>query len=60
VEEHFDVSNPEGFEKALRAKIPRPFLFGPIEFEGLNEENFDSERAREIVEAALLRQNPSV
>ena len=35
-EEVFDLNIPDQFERALKAKIRRPFIFGPVEFEGLN------------------------
>ena len=35
-EEHFDLESQAGFIQAMRAKIPMPFMFGPIEFSGLN------------------------
>ena len=27
---------PDSFQRALKARIPRPFIFGPVEFEGLD------------------------
>lgn len=57
--EVFDPYLPASFEKALKAKIPRPFIFGPVEFEGLNlteeEAPFEPEAQREKVAAALER-----
>lgn len=35
-EENFDLFVPASFERALKAKIERPFIFGPIEFDNLN------------------------
>jgi hypothetical protein len=35
-EEVYDLFVPASFERALKAKIPRPFVFGPIEFDNLN------------------------
>lgn len=32
----FDCDTQEGFDKALRHHVKRPFLFGPITFEGLD------------------------
>ena len=50
---------PASFERALKVKIPRPFIFGPVEFEGLNlteeESPFDPEGQRDKVAAALER-----
>ena len=34
-----DLFSPEGFEKALKKKVGRPFIFGPVEFEGLDISN---------------------
>lgn len=57
--EVFDPNLPASFEKALKAKIPRPFIFGPVEFEGLNlseeEAPFEPEAQRDKVAAALER-----
>ena len=57
--EVFDPYLPASFEKALKAKFPRPFIFGPVEFEGLNlteeEAPFEPEAQREKVAAALER-----
>lgn len=58
-DEDFDLDQPEGFTKALQAKVPRPFIFGPVEFDGLDESNeekpFDAEAARDKVIAVLGR-----
>jgi hypothetical protein len=35
-EENFDLFVPGSFERALKSKIERPFIFGPIEFDNLN------------------------
>ena len=35
-EEEFDLYVPASFERALQARVPRPFIFGPVEFEGLD------------------------
>ena len=53
VEENYDLSSKEGFEKALKAKIGRPFVFGPVEFSNLHlddkEQPYDYEKARSQV-----------
>ena len=58
-DEVFDPYIPASFERALKAKIPRPFIFGPVEFEGLNltdeEAPFDAEAQREKVASTLER-----
>lgn len=36
-EEEFDLHLPASFERALKKKIPRPFVFGPVEFDNLNK-----------------------
>lgn len=41
VEEDFDLFNPAEFGRALRSKFGRPFAFGPIEFAGLDSDDFD-------------------
>jgi len=52
-EEVYDLQTADGFRKALRAKVPMPFIFGPVEFTGLNnsqnDEPFDFELERENV-----------
>ena len=59
VDEKFDPYIPASFERGLKAKIPRPFIFGPVEFEGLNlteeEAAFDAEAQRDKVSASLER-----
>jgi hypothetical protein len=37
----------------LKEQIPRPFIFGPIEFTGLDQPSFDGEQWRNIVQAQL-------
>jgi len=50
---------PKEFGEALKQKIPRPFIFGPIEFSGLNrselEDPFDHEQVRAYVEEQLIK-----
>ena len=52
-EEVYDLFVPASFERALKAKIARPFIFGPIEFDNLNMTDdvapFDYEEQRERV-----------
>jgi hypothetical protein len=45
-QEDFDLFDPREFSLALRAKIGRRFTFGPIEFTGLDSDDFDQEEAR--------------
>lgn len=58
-DEQFDPYIPASFERALKQKIARPFIFGPIEFDGLNlaeeEVPFDAESQREKVSGVLER-----
>jgi len=58
-EEAYDLENKAQFEKALHSRIKMPFIFGPIEFKGLNvreeEEAFDFEVERENVITVLQR-----
>ena len=58
-EEDFDLFVPESFQRALAARVPRPFVFGPVEFEGLDlseaEVAFEPESQREKVTGALDR-----
>ena len=58
-EETFDTSTQEGFDKALRHHVRRPFLFGPIVFEGLDLDDkvaqFDPEDQRKRVTDLLER-----
>lgn len=55
----YDLENTEEFAKALKAKVKMPFLFGPVEFTGLNlsqdEEPFDFNFERENVISILQR-----
>lgn len=58
-EETFDTATQEGFDKALRHHIKRPFLFGPIVFEGLDLDDavdpFNPEDQRKRVTDLLER-----
>ena len=36
-EEQYDLFLPSSFERALKKKIPRPFVFGPVEFDNLDK-----------------------
>ena len=45
-QEDFDLFDPQEFSLALKAKIGRRFTFGPIEFTGLDSDEFDQEEAR--------------
>lgn len=58
-EEDFDLYVPASFERALQARVPRPFVFGPVEFEGLDlteeQQAFEPESQREHVTSALDR-----
>lgn len=61
-EEIFDLEDKVGFDKALKAKLSRPFIFGPVEFNDLNTEDaFEYEKERARVEGILARStfNPS-
>ena len=48
-----NLNDPEDFKKALTKECPRPFTFGPIEFDGLSldpaEVKFDFEQERQRV-----------
>lgn len=48
-----DLTNPKEFAQALSERAPRPFTFGPLEFDGLNltdeQLKFDDEKARQYV-----------
>ena len=49
-EDDYDLNKPEEFAKALAKECPRPFTFGPIEFNELNmtndEKPFDFEECK--------------
>ena len=53
------MTTESGFKAALKKNIRRPFLFGPIEFNGLNlteeQEKFDYEEQRKHVAEVLQR-----
>jgi len=58
-DDSYDLENREDFSKALKHKVKMPFLFGPVEFDGLNlmedKEPFDFQQERENVIKALQR-----
>jgi len=58
----YDLNSPEDFAKALAKEFPRPFTFGPIEFNELNltdeEKPFDFEEAKQrIIDSLDLQMN---
>ncbi len=59
VKKELDLFIPNEFAQTLKDKIPRPFIFGPIEFTGLNlseeEEPFRHDLARREVQDNLER-----
>ena len=63
-QEVFDPTNPESFLRGLKYKAPRPFLFGPVDFDSLDindEENpWDREEQCRKVEANLESSTPSL
>lgn len=44
-----DLFKPVDFAEALRDQVPRPFIFGPIEFSGLDRGDFPAGEYREFV-----------
>ena len=58
-DEEFDLFVPDSFKKALQAKVPRPFIFGPVEFDGLHltddVQAFEPEQERHRVTGVLER-----
>ena len=55
-EELFDLECPNGFKKAMKQHIERPFIFGPVEFDDLDSgEVFDYVVQREKVVNQLER-----
>ena len=57
VEPKFDLFLPTEFSQALKRKFGRRFTFGPIHFNGLDQE-FDEEKARQMVIDALQASEP--
>lgn len=45
-EDDFDLFKPSDFEKALKERVGRPFVFGPVDLVGLDKDSFDRGRAR--------------
>ena len=54
VEEDFDLFAPQEFSRALATRIVRPFVFGPIEFNDLDQDDkFEANKiTASIVETA--------
>lgn len=45
-----DLNKPRDFQEALNERIGRPFIFGPVEFHGLDEpETFNGEEWRKLI-----------
>lgn len=55
----FDKTKPDGFKGALEYHVRRPYLFGPVEFEGLDlseeQQAFNAEEERKRVTDVLER-----
>ena len=45
-QDDFDLFDPQEFSRALKARIGRRFTFGPVEFNGLDSDDFQQEEAR--------------
>ena len=41
IDEEYDLADHESFKNALKNKIQRPFIFGPVEFDGLDQKEND-------------------
>ena len=52
---NFDLFNSDDYVEVLKEKIPRPFIFGPIEFEDLDEQQFPAGFWHENIIQTLLR-----
>ena len=48
-----DLMVPADFAEALRERVPRPFVFGPIEMTGLDTEHWPADKWRDTVIANL-------
>lgn len=49
-----DLNKPHDFQEALNERAGRPFIFGPVEFHGLDEpETFEGEHWRHLIEEQL-------
>ena len=59
VKKDLDLFVPAEFKQALQEKVPRPFIFGPIEFKSLNaieaDYPFRYDLARKYVEDQLIK-----
>jgi len=52
-EKELDLFLPTEFSQALKKKIERPFVFGPITFKGLDSSDFNGDMTREMVMSYL-------
>lgn len=56
-EEEYDLTDLKSFRKCLGDRIRRPFVFGPVEFEGLDQKEdetpFDYQAQRDKVSSIL-------
>ncbi len=50
-----DLNLPSDFGEALKQRVARPFIFGPVEFKNLDAPEFNGEGARKSVVDALER-----
>lgn len=54
-ERSYDIFNPKDYVELLKLHIPRPFIFGPIDFTGLDQEDFQADYWKEHVLSTLMR-----
>ena len=54
---NLDVFSPSDYIEVLKEKVPRPFIFGPVEFEDLeeNEQPFPAAYWHESIISTLMR-----
>lgn len=52
-----DLTNPRDFAEAVREKVPRPFTFGPIDFDWLDSAEFDMAAAYDLIIETLEQQS---
>ena len=56
-QKNYDIFNPKDFVELLKLHIPRPFIFGPVDFEDLQEveQPFDAEYWHDAIMQTFLR-----
>jgi hypothetical protein len=60
VKKELNLNLPNEFREAIQEKVANNFVFGPVTFKNLDNDQFDEEKAREAVLEALSKASEMV